>query len=79
MVKQPAALIDMDTFQMFSCVRGYHIYKELWEAVVGEKLGCQQERDNPSDTYAVAIKKGEKVVGHLPQRLSCLLSEEKGP
>ena len=23
----------METFQMESCVRGYHIYQELWEAV----------------------------------------------
>jgi len=71
-VKQPAALIDMETFQMESCVvRGNHIYKELWEAVVGEELKYQRERDNPSDTYAVAVKKEGTVVGHLPQRLSC--------
>ena len=54
--KQPAALIDMETFQMESCVRGYHIYKELWEAVVGEELEYRQEHDNPSDTYAVALQ-----------------------
>ena len=70
----------METFQMESCVRGYHIYKELWEATIGENLECQRERDNPSDTYAVAVKKGGTVVGHLPRRLSrlCALFIRRG-
>ena len=74
------ALIDMEIFQMESCVRGYHIYKDLWETVVGEELECQRERDNPSDIYAVAVKKGETVVGHLPRRLSrlCALFIRRG-
>ena len=55
---------------MESCVKGYHIYQELWEAVIGEELQCQRERDNPTDIYAVAVRKGQTVVGHLPRRLS---------
>ena len=51
---------------MESCVKGYHIYQELWEAVIGEELQCQRERDNPADIYAVAVRKGRTVVGHLP-------------
>ena len=30
-VKQTVALINMETFQMESCVRGYLVYKDLWE------------------------------------------------
>ena len=80
MVKQTVALINMETFQMESCVRGYHVYKDLWEAVVGERLECQRERDNPSDTYAVAVKKGGIVVGYLPRKLSrlCALFIRRG-
>ena len=47
----------METFQKESCVRGYHIYKELWDAVVGEELECQRERGNGTDLYAVAVIK----------------------
>ena len=60
----------MESFQMEYCARCYHVYKDPWEAVVGEELECQREHTNPSDGYAVAVKKGETVVGHLPRRLS---------
>ena len=43
---------------MESCVRGYYLYQELWEAVIGEELQYQRERDNPADSYAVAVRKG---------------------
>ena len=26
-----------------SCVRGYHIYSDIWEASVGEQLPCERE------------------------------------
>ena len=45
-----------------------YVYKDIWEAVVGERLECQRECDNPSDAYAVAVKKGT-IVGHLPRKL----------
>ena len=35
-----------------SCVRVYHIYRELWEAAIGEDLACQWERGNATDAYA---------------------------
>ena len=28
----------METFEFVSAVRGYHIYKDIWEPSVGEKL-----------------------------------------
>ena len=70
----------METFELESCVRGQHIYQELWEAVIGEELQCQRERDNPTDIYAVAVRKGRTVVGHLPRRLSrlCALFIRRG-
>ena len=30
------------------CVRGYHVYKEVWEAAVGEVLICEGEPDSAS-------------------------------
>ena len=40
---------------MESCVRGYHIYKDIWEASVGEELPCQHESGNRADPFAVAV------------------------
>ena len=64
---------SMETFQNESCVRGYHIYRELRDAV--EELECQREHGNATDTYmyAVAVIKDstiawadiEEVSGHL--------------
>ena len=51
----------METFQKESCVRGYHIYRELWDAVVGEELECQQEHFNATDMYAVAVIKDSTI------------------
>ena len=58
----------METFQKESCVRGYHIYRELWDAVVGE------ERGNVTDMYAVAVIKDCTIVGHLPRKISRICS-----
>jgi len=58
-----------------SCVRGYHIYQEIWTPVIGEHLNCKRERDNTEDRYAVAVCKAEDVVvGHVPRTISCLCS-----
>ena len=70
----------METFQKESCIRGYHIYRELWDAVVGEELECQRERGNAADMYAVAVMKDSTIVGHLPQKISriCILFIRRG-
>ena len=35
------------------------MYKELWEAGLGEVLTCEREPDNASDRYAVAVSTHE--------------------
>ena len=52
---------SMETFQKESCVRGYHIYRELWDAVVGEELECQREHGNATDMNAVAVIKDSTI------------------
>ena len=44
----------------------------MWEAVVGEELACQRERENSEDPFAVAVMKGETIVGHVPRRISAV-------
>ena len=55
-------------------VRGYHVYKEVWAAAVGEELICEREPDNASDRYAVAVKREGTIVGHLPREMTRVCS-----
>ena len=57
---------NMEVCERNSCVFGYHIYKDIWDAVIGEELLCEREPDNRSDRYAVAIKKD----GIIPRKIS---------
>ena len=36
-------------------MRGYHAYKDIWAAVLGEELPYQREVGNWVDTFAVAV------------------------
>ena len=60
---------------MDSCVCNYHIYDEIWTAVLGEILITERELHNMADRYAVAVKKqsGESMK-HLPKKVSMLCS-----
>ena len=64
----------MATHEVSSCVRGFHVYSDIWTPFVGETLVCEQESGNPNDPYAVAIKKGSEVVGHVPRKSSAACS-----
>ena len=57
-----------------SCVRGYHIYMSIWDAVIGEELPCRRDTGNERDRYTVAVMKDETIIGHLPQKISRLCS-----
>ena len=64
----------MDTKEIECCIRGYHVYRDIWEAAVDEELVCRPERSNAHDRYAVAVMKNDLVVGHLPSKFSRLYS-----
>ena len=63
-------------FAVNCCVRGYHIFKSLWDAPIGSILSAKHEDDPQSlvhDKYAIALINNESVaVGHLPKFLSKL-------
>ena len=56
-------------------MRGYHVYKDIWTAVVGEEFPCKRETGNTFDPFAVAVMRGdhrsrpEKNLVHLPKAL----------
>ena len=62
----------MSSYQIESCIRGFHIYEEVWTPFTGERLGCTRERSNKEDPFAVAMKRGTETVGHVPRTISCV-------
>ena len=62
------------TFSLDSCVRGYHVYKDIWNPAVGDELPCLRESDNAADRYAVAMKKDDAIVGQVPRKISRVCS-----
>lgn len=61
---------SMEEFEVPWCIRGYHIYKDIWHAAIGQHLSCRREPDNTSDRYAVAVIKDGIIIGHLPRKIS---------
>ena len=57
----------------YEIARGYHTYQSMWVAV-GNKLPCQREQANYEDPFAVAVMKGELIVGGFPNKLSAVCS-----
>ena len=70
----------MEMCERNSCVRGYHIYKNVWVAVIGEELQCERELANEHHRYAVAVRKDGTIIGHLPRAISraCSLFLRRG-
>uniref|UniRef100_A0A1X7VGL8 HIRAN domain-containing protein n=1 Tax=Amphimedon queenslandica TaxID=400682 RepID=A0A1X7VGL8_AMPQE len=58
--------------EVSSCIRGLHVYKEIWEPCICEELVCSRQLNNPHDCYAVAVCKTGTTVGHVPKILSRL-------
>ena len=69
--------ITMETFERELCVRGYHVYQRIWMAAVGEVLHCEREPTNSRNRYAVAVKKDEIAIGHLPRKVSRVCSLQR--
>ena len=49
------------SFEVEAMVRGYHEYKEMWEAEVGEQLEWQRETSIPHDLFAVTPKQAAAI------------------
>ena len=68
------------TFQLTSCIRGFHVYESAWTPTHHESLYCSRVEENVHDPYAVKVAKLGIVVGHLPKKISvtCFLFLRKG-
>ena len=63
-----------ETFAVESMVRGYHVYKDIWIAAVGEELPCVRETENHRDPFAVAKARSGVTVRHIPRKISSTCS-----
>ena len=63
-----------EEYEVSCCVRGFHVYQQIWAAAVGEVLTCEREPTNEKDRYAVTVVKDGVIVGHLPKRISRVCS-----
>ena len=68
------AMATTTYYEMEAMIRGYHVYTTVWDAQIGEELYCARETRNICDPYAVAIKKADLTVGHIPMKISALCS-----
>ena len=59
-------IVVVTSTDIVSNIKGYHVYKSVWTPTLQEQVYGEIEPHNPVDKYAVAVKKDEKVVGHLP-------------
>ena len=62
--------LRMETFEVESCIQGYHVFKSIWNPTTGEELNCMRERTNTEDLYTVAVIRRSAVIGHVPQKMS---------
>ena len=67
-------LLIIATFEIQSCVRGFHFYQDSWQFKLGEILNASNE-DKPSslvhDIYTITRKgKNRKTVGHVLKHVS---------
>ena len=64
--------LKMSSYQMESCIQEFHVYKEVWTPLIGERLGCTCERSIREDLFAFAMKRGTETVGHILCRIWCV-------
>ena len=61
--------MEAASFQLNYCMRGYHIYKKVWQSNTMEILSCKKEV-NIYDPYAVCMVNETGItVGHVPRKI----------
>ena len=59
------------TFQFTAAIRGYHVFRKIWEPVIEEELKCAHEVGNEYDVFSIKTCQGSwKTMGHLPREIS---------
>ena len=53
---------------------GYHIFRRIWEATLGETLSSETEPSNHADRYAVSVLKGDIVMDTCQEKYPTLFT-----
>ena len=67
-----------ETLRFIAAIRGFHVYRKVWQPLENESLDCLHEPDNIYDMFAIKTcqndSNGERgrIVGHLPIKVSRL-------
>ena len=63
-------------FEIDCASRGFHVYREIWNPRIGDKLEIEQDYGNVEDSFAIAIKAKPRsrirfweTVGHIPREI----------
>ena len=57
----------------YSKVRGYDVYKDVWEAPIEEVLVCREEEGSVHNPYCVAVINRHKVTSeHVTRDISAI-------
>ena len=68
------ALSQLQVLEIYSFLRGYHAYMEIWTPVMGEILVVKIEPTNRHNIHAVAIYRDAETVDHVPYNLAPRMS-----
>ena len=64
----------MVSFSVETIVRGYHVYNSIWTAAIVEEFACKREVTNTFDPFAVAVTRGDTIIGHIARKISSVYS-----
>ena len=59
-------ILAVTSIDIVSNIKGYHVYKSVWTPTLQKQVYGEIEPHDPVDKCAAAVKKDEKVIGHLP-------------
>ena len=62
----------MASFSVEAVVRGYHVYKDIWTAVIDGEFPCKREDGNKVDPFAVAVRRGDDVIARTCQKFNVI-------
>ena len=54
---------SMGAYEFHSVVRGHHVYKTVWTPIIDKMLQVAWENTSEHNEYAIAITKGECMLG----------------
>ena len=58
-------VVDLEVFDIYLYVRGYHAYMDIWTPIQGQTLLVRHEPTNSKDNDAGAVYLKDTIVGHL--------------